>query len=326
MSDALLGEEMKDQVDPTDDYEVVDEESGELEGSAESESATEAESEAESAQEVETDAEAADDDEWADADLHVEEDAEDESGEAQDPAAEEEDSEDTGSWDDVVEDGDEADGEPAAGEAAAEGEPAAEGEGDAQPTDEDEDAEADRRGPGPGAALSDEQIAERIYALLFASPDPLSVGKLVGLLERPPAARVRSALETIAQQLESGPLPYQLRGIKGGYTIMTVPEMGDVVGRLAKGAAVEKISPAALETLAIVAYRQPVTKAEIEAIRGVQAGPILRSLVDRALVKVTGRADVPGHPLQYGTTKDFLDRFGLMGLGDLPRDAELAKD
>ena len=78
--------------------------------------------------------------------------------------------------------------------------------------------------------------------------------------------------------------------------------------------------------LAIVAYRQPVTKAEIEAIRGVQAGPILRSLVDRALVKVTGRADVPGHPLQYGTTKDFLDRFGLMGLDELPRDAELARD
>ena len=84
--------------------------------------------------------------------------------------------------------------------------------------------------------------------------------------------------------------------------------------------------PRGAETPAIVAYRQPVTKAEIEAIRGVQAGPILRSLVDRGLAKVTGRADVPGHPLQYGTTKEFLDRFGLMGLEDLPRDAELAKD
>lgn len=195
---------------------------------------------------------------------------------------------------------------------------------DAEPDGEEEVDES--RGPGPGADLSDEQIAERIYALLFASPEPLSVAKLVGLLERPPAARVRAALEAIGKELDSGPLPYQLRGIKGGYTLMTVPEMGEIVGRLAKGTAVERISPAALETLAIVAYRQPVTKAEIEAIRGVQAGPILRSLVDRSLVRVTGRADVPGHPLQYGTTKDFLDRFGLMGLGDLPRDAELAKD
>ncbi|MEM8712829.1 MAG: SMC-Scp complex subunit ScpB, partial [Planctomycetota bacterium] len=177
-----------------------------------------------------------------------------------------------------------------------------------------------------GTGARSATLVERIYALLFASPEPLSVGKLVVLLDRPPAVRVRAALEAIGHQLEAGPIPYQLRGIKGGYTLMTVPEMGDVVGRLAKGAAVEKISPAALETLAIVAYRQPVTKAEIEAIRGVQAGPILRSLVDRGLVRVTGRADVPGHPLQYGTTKEFLDRFGLMGLGDLPRDAELAKD
>lgn len=196
----------------------------------------------------------------------------------------------------------------------------------AEDPEEAELREVTARGPGPGADLSDEQLVEQTLALLFASPDPLSVGKLVGLLERPPAARVRAALETIGHQLEAGPMPLQLRGIRGGYTLMTVPELGEVVGRLARGPAVERISPAALETLSIVAYRQPVTKAEIEAIRGVQAGPILRSLVDRGLVRVTGRADVPGHPLQYGTTKEFLDRFGLMALDDLPRDAELAKD
>ncbi len=188
-----------------------------------------------------------------------------------------------------------------------------------------EEEEADR-GPGPGADLTDEQLEERALALLFASPDPLSVGRLVSLLERPPAARVRTAIESIGHRLQSAGLPLQLRGIRGGYMVMTIPEMGEVVGRLARGPAIERISPAALETLSIVAYRQPVTKAEIEAIRGVQAGPILRSLVDRGLARVTGRADVPGHPLQYGTTKDFLDRFGLMGLDDLPRDAELARD
>jgi segregation and condensation protein B len=107
---------------------------------------------------------------------------------------------------------------------------------------------------------------------------------------------------------------------------MTSADLGELVGRLGKGNAVERISPAALETLAVIAYRQPVTKAEVEAIRGVQAGPVLRSLVDRGLVRVLGRADVPGHPLQYGTDKEFLDRFGLMDLGDLPRDSELARD
>jgi len=137
---------------------------------------------------------------------------------------------------------------------------------------------------------------------------------------------VRAALEALETRLEESTLPLRLRGLAGGYTLMTAPEYADVIARLSKSAAVERISPAALETLAVVAYRQPVTKAEIEAIRGVQAGPILRSLVDRGLVRVTGRADVPGHPLQYGTTKDFLDRFGLMSPQDLPRDSELTRD
>jgi len=181
------------------------------------------------------------------------------------------------------------------------------------------------RGPGPGADLSDEDLRRRIAALLFASPEPLTVARLVSLLERPPAARVRAALEALGHALEGAGLPFQVRGLRGGYTLLTTPELGQVVARLAKGPTVERISAAALETLAIVAYRQPVTKAEVEAIRGVQAGPILRTLVDRGLVKVVGRADVPGHPLQYGTGKEFLDRFGLLGLEELPRDAELAR-
>ena len=189
-----------------------------------------------------------------------------------------------------------------------------------------EEEEADSRGPGPGADLSDSELKRRLAALLFASPEPLSVGRLVALLERPPAARVRIALEELGHALESAGLPIQVRGLRGGHTLMTEPEMGGVVARLAKGSSIERISGAALETLSIVAYRQPVTKAEIEAIRGVQAGPILRSLVDRGLVKVVGRADVPGHPLNYGTSKEFLERFGLLDLGELPRDAELARD
>lgn len=187
----------------------------------------------------------------------------------------------------------------------------------------EEEAESSKR--GPGADLEDDELVRRAAALLFASVEPLSVGKLHTLLERPGKARVKVALETLGTRLASAGLPMEVRGLRGGFTLMTSADVGTIVGRLAKGAAVERISAAALETLSIVAYRQPVTKAEIEAIRGVQAGPVLRSLVDRGLVKVVGRADVPGHPLQYGTTPEFLERFGLMNLEELPRDAELAR-
>ncbi len=200
-----------------------------------------------------------------------------------------------------------------------------------QPGEEPEDGQPEEleeevaSGPGPGAQLSDDELVRRLAALLFASPDPISLGRLVQLLERPERARVRTALETLSARLDGADLPFHVVGLKGGYTLATDPEQGLVVARLARGTPVERVSAAALETLSIIAYRQPVTKAEVEAIRGVQAGPVLRSLVDRGLVKVLGRADVPGHPLQYGTTKEFLDRFGLMGLDDLPRDAELAR-
>jgi segregation and condensation protein B len=185
----------------------------------------------------------------------------------------------------------------------------------------------------PGAeaegAIDDDELLRAVTALVFASPDPLPEKKLAALCggegPAPALARVRAALETLRDRLAASGLPLELRSIAGGWRILTAPETGGVVQRLFENRKIERISPAALETLAIVAYRQPVTKAEIEAIRGVQAGPILRSLVDRGLVKVSGRADVPGHPLQYATTKTFLDRFGLAGLDDLPRDSELSR-
>lgn len=195
-------------------------------------------------------------------------------------------------------------------EAAAEGKPAAEEE----------------PSTGPGAELSDDELAQRVAALLFASPEPISVARLVQVLERPETPRVKAALDDIGRRLDEAGLPLQVRAIAGGWTILSAPQMGETIARLAKGRKIEKVSAAALETLAVVAYRQPVTKAEIEAIRGVQAGPILRSLVDRGLVRVVGRAEQPGHPLQYGTTREFLDRFGLMSIKELPRDIELAKD
>lgn len=177
-----------------------------------------------------------------------------------------------------------------------------------------------------GRALSDDEVLQSVAALIYASPDPLSERRIAALLEGVELPRVRAAIERIRAQLVASGLPYEVREIAGGIAIMTSPSMAPVVQRLIKERKAERISAAALETLAVVAYRQPVTKAEIEAIRGVQAGPMLRTLVDRGLVRVTGRAEVPGHPLQYGTTKQFLDQFGLGKIEDLPRDSELAKD
>lgn len=178
-------------------------------------------------------------------------------------------------------------------------------------------------------AISDEELVRLVGALLFASPDPLPparMAKLISPRRRFPVKRIEEALETLGQKLSEAGLPVSVQNLAGGSQLLTDPELAVEVGRMFASRKVERMTPAGLETLAVVAYRQPVTKAEIEAIRGVQAGPVLRNLVDRNLIKVTGRADQPGSPLQYGTTKEFLDRFGLGSLGDLPRDPELLRE
>ena len=179
---------------------------------------------------------------------------------------------------------------------------------------------------GPGQEHPDEELDRRLAALVFASPEPLSSRRLADLLERPDPKRVSAALKRLEEQLKATGLPLELKKIAGGWRILTESDLDPVVGELVASRRVERMSPASLETLAVVAYRQPVTKAEIEAIRGVGVGPMLRSLVDRGLVRVIGRAKQPGNPLQYGTTREFLDRFGLGALKDLPRDDELARD
>jgi len=176
---------------------------------------------------------------------------------------------------------------------------------------------------GPGNRLDDEALLRELCALLFASPDPLSLPRLLELLRRPARERVRGALEGLEERLTEAGLPVVLREIGGGWRLFTAADQDAAVQRLVRARKSERLSPAALESLAIVAYRQPVTKAEIESIRGVQAGPVLRGLVDRGLIRITGRADQPGSPLQYGTTREFLDRFGIPNLKSLPRDSEL---
>ena len=189
-----------------------------------------------------------------------------------------------------------------------------------------EDPKAPKKRLGKGEKKEDEVLVREAFSLLFAAPEPLSPGRLQELLERPSLARVKETLAQLAEMLEGSPFPLVLKRVAGTWRLVTSASEGEVIQRLKKESRPEKISGAALETLAIVAYRQPTSKAEIEAIRGVQAGPVLRALVDRRLIRVTGRADVPGSPLLYGTTKEFLERFGLATLKELPRDGELVED
>jgi segregation and condensation protein B len=222
----------------------------------------------------------------------------------------------------------EADEEPVADPAvppAEEAELAADASADA-PSGEPGDEIPAQKKLGPGQNQPDEVLLQELTVLLFASPEPLGLGRLVDLLERPATARVKALLERLREQLEEGALPMRLVKVAGAWRLVSDPGMAEVVGRLRAEPRPERISAAALETLSIIAYRQPVSKAEIEAIRGVQAGPILRALVDRSLVRIAGRADLPGQPLLYGTTKEFLDRFGLASLDDLPRDGELNEE
>jgi len=197
----------------------------------------------------------------------------------------------------------------------------------------DSPATAEETEPAPELpeelAITDEELVRTVAGLLFASPDALPPARIAKLIEPRrsfPVTRIEEALETLGEKLAEAGLPIVVRRLAGGVQLLTDPTMAVELSRLFANRKVDRMTPAGLETLSVVAYRQPVTKLEIEAIRGVQAGPVLRNLVDRNLIKVTGRADQPGNPLQYGTTKDFLDRFGLGSLSDLPRDPELLRE
>jgi segregation and condensation protein B len=156
-----------------------------------------------------------------------------------------------------------------------------------------------------------------VESLLFVHDQPLSLDRLATILEEHERADIRIALEDLMEEWESGERGIMLAQVGGGYQFRTRPEYGDYIRRLTKTKGV-KFSQSALETLAIVAYRQPVTRAEIEYLRGVDSGGVLKSLLEKKLLRILGKKDVPGKPLIYGTSKDFLELFDLKDLSALP--------
>jgi segregation and condensation protein B len=164
-----------------------------------------------------------------------------------------------------------------------------------------------------------------VEALIFASPEPLTLKAMARLLDDQPREDIETALAEVRESyLRSDGL--QLVEVAGGYQIVTRPELYEWVRRLFKERTTSKLSVQALETLAVIAYKQPVTSGEIAEIRGVSATTgVLNTLLDRKLVKIVGRKQVVGRPFMYGTTREFLDKFGLRDLADLPKVEDMSE-
>jgi segregation and condensation protein B len=167
-------------------------------------------------------------------------------------------------------------------------------------------------------------LAKLLEAALFASARPIPAHDLVGLDADASPAGVQAALEELQQQYDTAGHGVELVQVGEGWQILTRPEYTEAIERAQLAARPQRLSGAALETLAIIAYRQPIGRTEIEEIRGVGAGAILKSLQERGLIDVVGRGEGLGRPLLYGTTTLFLEHFALRHLDELPRADELA--
>jgi segregation and condensation protein B len=172
---------------------------------------------------------------------------------------------------------------------------------------------------GPSAELK--AILE---ALIFASPDPLTPKAIYKLLDSEPKEDVKAALEALKKEYDR-PGGLQLVEVAGGYQIVTRPDLHEWVRRLFHERSTQKLSVQALETLAVIAYKQPITAVEVTEVRGVNTSGVLNTLLERHLVKIVGRKQVVGRPFLYATTKEFLIRFGLNDLNDLPKVEDMAE-
>jgi segregation and condensation protein B len=167
-------------------------------------------------------------------------------------------------------------------------------------------------------ALQGRELVAVVEALLFVSGEPISVARLATVIGAVSKAEVEQALKRLEEELAQDGRGIQLVKLAGGYRLVTKPDYAPWLKRLDKAKAAQKLSRSALESLAIIAYKQPLVRAEIEEIRGVETSGVLRTLLERKLVRIVGRKEVPGRPIMYGTTKFFLEHFGLQDITQLP--------
>jgi len=157
-----------------------------------------------------------------------------------------------------------------------------------------------------------------IEALLFSTRTPLTPGRVAELLEIESVKPIRRAVGELNKQYESAGRSFRIEQVAGGYQMLTLPQYAEVIRKHHQKDADAKLTKAAIETLAIIAYKQPILRADVENIRGVACGEQIRNLMEKRLVQIAGRAEEPGRPILYGTTKRFLEVFGLNTIKDLP--------
>jgi len=183
----------------------------------------------------------------------------------------------------------------------------------------------DESGAAPrGSELAGAELKAIVEALIFASPEPLTLKAMCKLLAEEPKEAVQAAVDALREDYQR-PGGLHLVDVAGGFQIVTRPDLHEWVRRLFNERSTQRLTAQALETLAVIAYRQPVTAAEIGEIRGVSTSGVLNTLLERHLIKIVGRKQVVGRPFLYATTKEFLIRFGLNELGDLPKVEDMAE-
>lgn len=177
------------------------------------------------------------------------------------------------------------------------------------------------------AEATNAMIRSAIEAILFSVDRAVTPSKIVEALaaagQSADESSVVAGIETLNQTYQETGRAFRIEPIAGGYRVMTLAEHAPVVAAFRQARSAGRLTRAALETLAIIAYEQPITRARLEAIRGVATGEVLRTLIERKLITVKGRAEELGRPMLYGTTKQFLDAFGLSSTRDLPSAEEL---
>ena len=183
-------------------------------------------------------------------------------------------------------------------------------------------AETEAAAPTVKAPVNLEELARVVEALLFAAEEPLAVREMARA-SGVDSASVRKVLPRIKAAGDEQRRTWDLAEAGGGYRLVTRPEFYPAIQRLKSQTRERKLTQAALETLALIAYRQPIGRADIESIRGVGCGPVLRQLLDKKLIKISGRGTGLGHPLLYGTGDYFLEHFGLKSIEELPKPGEL---
>jgi segregation and condensation protein B len=173
--------------------------------------------------------------------------------------------------------------------------------------------------------MSDNNLKSALEALLFASDKPLTIEQIKNALDTKETEQLRAVIQDLKSEYESTNRGMRIAEIANGYQMVTATNFAPFLKKLYKARHVERLSKPALETLAIIAYKQPLTKREIESLRNVNVDGVVKNLLEKDLIRVSGRKKAPGRPLVFATTRQFLEYFGLKSLEELPKMEDFSK-